>query len=92
VGEEAANELLNSLKTKSALDEHMGDQIIPYMAMAGKSEVEISNLTMHTLTNLNVVQKFLSVEFEVICNGNVLDFQDLEKKFGVSGQVIIKSK
>ncbi len=92
VGEEAANELFNSLKTNFALDEHMADQIIPYMAIAGNSEVGISKLTMHTLTNLNMVQKFICNEFEVSYNGNSLDFQDLEKKFEVSRPAIINSK
>jgi RNA 3'-terminal phosphate cyclase (ATP) len=92
VGKEAADELLNSLEKNSILDEHMADQIIPYMAIARNSEVKVSKLSSHALTNLNVVQKFLSTEFEVSCNGNTIDFHDLENKFEVLGPVIIKSK
>lgn len=91
VGEEAAKNLLINLKSNSALDEHMGDQIIPYMAIAGNSTVEVSRLTMHTLTNLNVVEKFISTEFEVVYNGNIFDFHNLEKNLDVVSPVIIKS-
>ncbi len=92
VGEEAAKNLFINLETNSALDEHMADQIIPYMAIAGHSKVEVSRLTMHTLTNLNVVEKFLSTEFEVVSNGNYLDFHTLENKFELPSPVIIKSR
>jgi RNA 3'-terminal phosphate cyclase (ATP) len=91
VGEEAAKNLITNLKTNSALDEHMGDQIIPYMAIAGNSTLKVSSLTMHTMTNLNLVEKFLSTEFEVVYNGNLVDFHNLEKNLKLVGPVIIKS-
>lgn len=91
VGQEAAKSLLNSLKSNSALDEHMGDQIIPYMALAGNSEVKISKLTMHTLTNLNIVDKFITREFEVYENNKKLDFYNLSKDLIRNSPVLIKS-
>jgi len=48
----------------------MGDMIIPYMAVAdGRSEISVSQITMHTLTNIHVAEKILKVKFQV--NGNV---------------------
>lgn len=48
----------------------MGDMIIPYMAVAeGLSEISVSQITMHTLTNIHIAEKILKVRFQV--NGNV---------------------
>jgi len=59
VGYDAANDLINQIKGKSALDSHMGDQIIPYIFIVGNSTVKTSELTQHTLTNIHVAGKFI---------------------------------
>lgn len=70
VGEEAARRLIEELNSQASVDRHMGDMIIPYMAVAdGHSEVSVSQITMHTLTNIHVAEKILKVKFQV--NGNV---------------------
>ena len=43
VGYEAAKEILYHISRKSAIDKYMGDQIIPYMALAGNSRVKLLN-------------------------------------------------
>ncbi|HSO25501.1 MAG TPA: RNA 3'-terminal phosphate cyclase, partial [Methanobacteriaceae archaeon] len=87
-----AKNLLFNLKTNSALDEHMGDQIIPYIAIAVNSKVNASKLTLHDMTNFNIVEKFLDKKFEVTHNGNILDFHNLKKtNFENIGPVTIKS-
>ena len=66
VGEAAALKLLEELKTESPLDKHMGDMIIPYMAVAeGRSEVRVSEITNHTLTNIWVGELMTGVKFNV---------------------------
>ena len=35
----------------------MGDQIIPYMALAGNSQIKTAELSEHTLTNIYVTWK-----------------------------------
>jgi RNA 3'-terminal phosphate cyclase (ATP) len=65
VGKEAACDLLQTMETGAALDRYMGDQIIPYMALAGSSSVKVSQLTPHTLTNIHVCQKFTDRKFQV---------------------------
>jgi RNA 3'-phosphate cyclase len=65
VGKEAANDLLSFLSSGAPLDKYMGDQIIPYMAIAGLSSVKISELTNHTLTNIYAAGKFTDNEFQV---------------------------
>jgi RNA 3'-terminal phosphate cyclase (ATP) len=66
VGEEAANNLLRELEAHAPVDRHMGDILIPYMAMGeGRSEISVSEITMHTLTNIHVAEMITDVKFEV---------------------------
>lgn len=66
VGREAAEDLIKQLKTGMAIDSHMTDQLIQYMALAdGTSEITSTSLTSHTLTNVELVQKIMGVKFQV---------------------------
>lgn len=65
VGKEAALELLHNISRKAALDRYMGDQIIPYMAMAGNSQIKTAELTEHMLTNIYVAKKILRKNIKV---------------------------
>lgn len=68
VGREAAAEMLSCLSRGAALDQFMGDQIIPYLAISGSSSVKIAELTKHTLTNIYAAEKFTGRSFHI--NGN----------------------
>ncbi len=66
VGKEAADELIKQIRTGKAVDLHMSDQILPYMALApGKSEITSTELTSHTLTNLSLLEKILAIDFDI---------------------------
>ncbi|RLE66323.1 MAG: RNA 3'-phosphate cyclase [Thermoprotei archaeon] len=66
VGREAAEKLLEELSTNMAFDKHMGDMLIPYLAMAkGTSSIGVSKLTMHALTNIMITEKLLNVKFDL---------------------------
>lgn len=66
VGREAAESLIAQLGTGHAVDRHLTDQLIPYLALAeGLSEVTSTELTLHTLTNIMLVEHILGVKFEV---------------------------
>ncbi len=66
VGSEAAGRLIEEIESGVFLDRHMGDMIIPYLALAdGNSEVSVSQITQHTLTNLKVAEWLAGVRFEV---------------------------
>lgn len=59
VGREAAEELLRFLCTEAAFDPHLGDQILPFLAIAeGPSLVTVSEVTDHIRTNLWVISHF----------------------------------
>ncbi len=66
VGENAALSLLQELATCAAVDQYQADMLIPYLALAnGTSSIYITNLTMHTITNIHVVEQFLNIKFDV---------------------------
>jgi RNA 3'-phosphate cyclase len=81
VGEEAALNLLDSIRRLAPVDKHLGDQLIIYASLAdGKSRIRISELTLHTLTCIEVCKTLLGVGFdvegklgetaEISCNGS----------------------
>ena len=57
VGRKAAERLLASLATGAPLDAHMGDQIMPYLALAG-GHVRVSAMSEHALANVGVINLF----------------------------------
>jgi len=78
VAQEACQGLLEFVETQAAVEKHLADQILPYLALAkGESSLTVSKITSHLLTNVGVVEKFLPVK--VIVEGEI----------GKSGKVTI---
>lgn len=66
VGYETARSLIEQLKTSCPIDEHLGDQLIVYMALAdGFSEIRVGELTLHTVTCIHVSEQVTDAKFEV---------------------------
>ena len=66
IGKEVAEEFLKSLRSGAALDKWMGDQIVPFIALAsGRSSMTVEEITDHCRTNMFVCEKILRVKFEV---------------------------
>lgn len=66
VGREAADALLSHHEAGAALDPHLADQLIPYLALAGGgSSFTTSRITRHLLTNLETVRLFHRYRYEV---------------------------
>lgn len=60
VAEEAVHSFLSFLDSGAAVDEHLGDQILPYLALAaGRSEISVQGVPSHLRTNLWVVNQFM---------------------------------
>jgi RNA 3'-phosphate cyclase len=79
VADEACHAMSGYLDAKGALDPHLADQIVPYLALArGASEFTTSRVTQHLLTNIWVVQQFMDIEIQV------------EGKEGEHGQIRIR--
>jgi len=65
-GIDAANDLLQEIKTGSTMDIHTADQLLPYMAMAeGKSNFVVSRISKHLLSQMDTLESFLDVRFGV---------------------------
>ncbi len=64
VGEDAAKTLLKEINSDGCADEHLADQLIPYMGLWGGS-IKASKISEHTRTNIWVTEKFLPVKFEI---------------------------
>ncbi|MFC1507142.1 RNA 3'-terminal phosphate cyclase [Thermoproteota archaeon] len=80
VGEEAASQMLHSLEQSAPIDRFLSDQLIIYAALADdKSEIKVTELTLHTLTCIELCKQLLGTTFEIhgrigepshiICNG-----------------------
>ena len=66
VADEACDELLSYLRTRGALDPHLADQLVPWLAFCqGPSEFTTSRVTGHLLTNLWVVRQFMDIDVRV---------------------------
>ncbi|MFQ5833566.1 MAG: RNA 3'-terminal phosphate cyclase [Candidatus Thorarchaeota archaeon] len=63
VGSECAHQLLAELSTGFAVDSHLCDMLVPYLALAdGLSTIGITKVTSHLQTNLWAAQRVLDVE------------------------------
>ncbi len=66
VGEQAASNLLQSLNQCAPVDKHLGDQLMVYASLAeGRSTIRVAELTLHTITCIELCKILLGVSFEV---------------------------
>jgi RNA 3'-phosphate cyclase len=70
VGKEAADFLVKQLGSGACLDEHMGDQVIPFLGLAGKGRVTVPEINSHMKTNIWVTERFLPVLFKTNKSGD----------------------
>ncbi|ABR55437.1 RNA-3'-phosphate cyclase [Methanococcus vannielii SB] len=77
VGKRAVDQLIREIDTKMAIDNHLTDQIIPFMPFS-EIKIGVSGITNHTLTNIYVVERFFNVKFIIEdylkneCNGYLI--------------------
>ena len=64
IGERAARDLLKEY-FNGVIDQHAADMLLPYMAFSNQGEILTSKITNHILTNIDVIETFLNVKFEV---------------------------
>jgi RNA 3'-terminal phosphate cyclase (GTP) len=65
VGKEAAENIIKEIESKAPVDKYLADQILPFMALVGKSKIKVSQITNHCKTNIYVIEKFLGKIFEI---------------------------
>ena len=64
VGEEAAKALLREMSSGAPVDSHLADNLIPLLGIFGGS-IRVSQITPHTLSNIETVKKFLNTDFKI---------------------------
>lgn len=73
LGESCALDLMETIGSGATVDEHMLDQVLPYMGLAkGESTVMAEELTQHAETNIWVVERFLGKRFDIEKAGNLV--------------------
>ena len=73
VGREAAQRLNRALASGAPVDEHMADQLIPYLALRPGSRMCFPSPTGHLESNIEMTEQFLPVRFESA--GNAVQVQ-----------------
>ncbi|MBI2102701.1 RNA 3'-terminal phosphate cyclase [Candidatus Woesearchaeota archaeon] len=65
VAKEAIAELREEIDNGAVVDQHLADQLIPFMGLLPGSMIKVREITPHTQTNIDIVEKFLPVRFSV---------------------------
>jgi RNA 3'-terminal phosphate cyclase (ATP) len=65
IAEEAADEALEYLKTEAPIGEHLADQLLIPLALAGGGSFATGSLSLHTRTNIKVIMQFLDIDITV---------------------------
>ena len=71
VGEEAANKLIKEIESRSPVDSHTADSLIPWLALFGK-KIKVSEITPHCRTNIWICEQFLGKIFEIDEKENII--------------------
>ncbi len=64
VGEDAAKMLAREIESGAAVDEHLADNLIPFLALFG-GKIKTSRISSHTKANIYVAEQFLGKIFEI---------------------------
>lgn len=66
VGQTAAKNLIEQLEVGRPIDYHLADQLIVWMGLSSEpSAIDTTKITLHTLTNIEIIKKFTNGSFEV---------------------------
>ncbi len=75
IGKECGVEFEKELTSSATIDPFSADQLLIYLALAGKGVFVTSQITEHLLTNIEIIEKFLPVEFKI--SGNKVECYSL---------------
>lgn len=71
VGQEAATKLLKEIESKTPVDSHTADNLIPWLSLFGK-QIKVSQITSHCRTNIWACEQFLGKIFEINEKENII--------------------
>jgi len=72
IGKQAADKLLKEIESKAPVDQHLADNLIPFLALMG-GKIKTSEITNHTLTNIYVCEQFLNTKFEIDKENGIIE-------------------
>ena len=72
VAEKVCAEAERYLTSAAPVDEHLADQLLIPMALAGGGSFTTNVVSLHTTTNIEIIQKFLDVSFNVVSQNDKL--------------------
>lgn len=64
VAHEAVNQVREHLKSGAPVGEHLADQLLLPLALAGRGSFVTTRLTRHATTNIDVIREFVDVAIE----------------------------
>jgi RNA 3'-terminal phosphate cyclase (ATP) len=70
IAEKAADEALSYLETGAPVGEHLADQLLIPLALAGGGSFATGPVSLHTTTNIEIIKKFLDVDIFVTRSKN----------------------
>jgi RNA 3'-terminal phosphate cyclase (ATP) len=70
---EVVTETRNFLASGAGIDHFLADQLLIYMAMQKTSRLTTNELSSHLTTNIEVIKKFLPVDFAITGQGTVFE-------------------
>lgn len=74
LGGGCAEDLLETVRSGATVDEHMLDQILPYMALAGKGSLLLAEeMSGHAETNVWVIEQFFGKKFSINQKGKLVE-------------------
>lgn len=72
IGSQAAEKLISQIDSNAPVDSHLADNLIIWLALAG-GKIRVSNFSLHTQTNIWLVEKFLGKKF--LIEGNIISYE-----------------
>ncbi|MFW9981618.1 MAG: RNA 3'-terminal phosphate cyclase [Candidatus Thorarchaeota archaeon] len=71
VGSAAAGHLVSEISSEMAIDSHLCDMLIPYLAIAsGTSKIGVTTITSHLTTNIWATEHILGTQFSLQSNAD----------------------
>lgn len=66
IGQDTAMDLIKQLDAKAPVDRHLGDQLVIWVSLAnGTSEYKVTELTMHTITSVEVCKRIIGADIKI---------------------------
>ena len=77
VGQQAARNLILEIDSKAPVDEHLADNLIPFLIFSG--QMKVSSISDHCRSNIYVMEQFLGPVFDIDEQKHVIQSKYINK-------------